>query len=154
MKLVLQILRQCSFLHYPWPHIPRRDIPFEITMRRLRRQCCETGLTDTSISTPWGCSRLHDWTRRYRSYMPSRFRFAKPLPHHDPHLRAGHRTPLATRRPTLSGSASDLFSDARRSPGENLRRHERWSEKGHSRNEHRGDIINRCEFWIHSLLFF
>lgn len=46
-------------------------------MRRLRRQCRKTGLADTSISTPWGYSRFHDWTRRHRDYVPSCLRFAK-----------------------------------------------------------------------------
>ena len=46
-------------------------------MRRLRGQCCQAGPTDTSVSTPRGCPRLHDRTRGYRGYMPSRFRSAK-----------------------------------------------------------------------------
>jgi len=77
MQLVLKILRQCSLIHHPRSYIPCRDISLEVTVRRLRGQCCETGFTDTSLSTSWGHSRLHDWTGRYRGHMPSCFRFAK-----------------------------------------------------------------------------
>lgn len=36
MELVLCVLRECPNVYHPWSDFPRRNIPFEITLRRLR----------------------------------------------------------------------------------------------------------------------
>ena len=86
--------------------------------------------------------------------MPSRFRFAKPVFRRDRHLLSDHRTSFTTRQPAPPCSTPNLFPDACRSPGKNLRRHQRRPKKGHSRNEHCGDIIDRYGSQSSSLLSF